>query len=937
MNNFKILTTAIVLLLCNYMQSQVILNGKIDNLSELSLKKTVYTVTKDGIKLGTDITVPMFRDSITTLITIGTSSYPVVIIPKNTQYVVYDTVAFGPKSMSLPTVFTRTPYNKSSDSFGSSLFPFLGYNYALQDMRGCYSSEGVYYPMFSDSWQKAPYMSGAFMPMDLNPTTSLSNSMFHSDGSEAVMYLADSLKRIFDYNLDGVMDTMPYTNRKIGMYGASALGNTQYQALSNISFTNTNNPIKCLMPIVATNEHFNTTLFHNGVYLTSLANGWITGQIYSVVNDALSGSDLSISNNIHSPADYGYTNKATLAKEIIDWNFANPIMGGPSGSHPSSMWRAVMDASKAPIDASGNSNAAGTLSRYKNLNKPTYHLTGWWDIFINGQIETFNKMRKENPGSKQKLVIGPWTHQRISSDSVGDVKYPSNVSDVLGLDYDRMASVSFTGTTNIVEDLFNSELVAWYRENLGGEPFFFIPESHKWQLIGTDSIRVPAKNYFAPYHQFINYLGGKSTLANLPIEIKMGTIITPIAYSLPVLTTPVFALTNSITPKPLSYFTNVKDVRMYITGPTNDPVNANVGNYWIESDSIPFVQGTSMQKYYLHTSGVLNQNAPVINEGTLSYVNDPDNPVITVGGNNMTVRTPSGLKNSQGSMNLAHSDYVNFTMNRTDVLKFETASLTDTLRIIGFPKANIRAKANHLIQPTNKTDFDVFVRVLDVYPDGREMFITEGAINARNKDYAKSIHDNAINDNILPANVDTNQFYNFEFNMLPIGHVFGKNHKLKILISSSNFPKYQSNPHIPLETNEFFRYFPDSAYTYNYLGNVFTAKPSNIVFEISNTNPSFITLPQNTSIPNSVNTVSKVEPQVSIYPNPSTGLFYCLFNQVTSGTVKLFDITGKLMFQNSFYNKELINLNLDSYNNGVYFLEITTDNHSKSTTKLIKM
>ena len=179
-----------------------------------------------------------------------------------------------------------------------------------------------------------------------------------------------------------------------------------------------------------------------------------------------------------------------------------------------------------------------------------------------------------------------------------------------------------------------------------------------------------------PYHQFINYLGGKNGLTNLPIEIKIGTVVTPISYSLPALTIPLFTLTNSIIPKPLSYFSNKKDVRMYITGPTNDPINSSVGNYWIESDSLPFVQGTSMQKYYLHTSGVLNQTAPIINEGTLSYVNDPDNPVITVGGNNMTVLTPSGLKNSQGSMNLAHSDYVNYTMNRTDVLKFETPLLT---------------------------------------------------------------------------------------------------------------------------------------------------------------------------------------------------------------------------------------------------------------------
>src|SRR5690554_7646862 len=74
------------------------------------------------------------------------------------------------------------------------------------------------------------------------------------------------------------------------MFGASALGNSQYQALSDMPFTEAN-PLKCIMPIVATNEHYNIILFHNGVYRNSLTTGWITGQITDNVHDSLNGVD----------------------------------------------------------------------------------------------------------------------------------------------------------------------------------------------------------------------------------------------------------------------------------------------------------------------------------------------------------------------------------------------------------------------------------------------------------------------------------------------------------------------------------------------------------------------------------------------------------------------------------------------------------------------
>src|SRR5680860_462184 len=173
-------------------------NGVIDDVNELFSKETTYTLTKDGIKLATDIYIPVMQDCVVTDIVFGPNTYPIQLIPKYTQYVLYDTTNITKENYRLPIVLTRTPYGKEDDGNGGNLFPILGYIYAVQDMRGRYSSEGVYFPMFSDAWNKYDYYPNNTIPMDLYPSSSLSNALHHSDGSEAIFYLNDSLMRSFD-------------------------------------------------------------------------------------------------------------------------------------------------------------------------------------------------------------------------------------------------------------------------------------------------------------------------------------------------------------------------------------------------------------------------------------------------------------------------------------------------------------------------------------------------------------------------------------------------------------------------------------------------------------------------------------------------------------------------------------------------------------------
>lgn len=82
----------------------------------------------------------------------------------------------------------RTPYNKNNDNTGS-LMAILGYMGVVQDMRGRFSSEGVYIPMYPDGWKKTPYYSWA-TPLDVSSNQSANEQ---EDGVNSINSIANTL------------------------------------------------------------------------------------------------------------------------------------------------------------------------------------------------------------------------------------------------------------------------------------------------------------------------------------------------------------------------------------------------------------------------------------------------------------------------------------------------------------------------------------------------------------------------------------------------------------------------------------------------------------------------------------------------------------------------------------------------------------------------
>ncbi len=410
------------------------------------------------------------------------------------------------------------------------------------------------------------------------------------------------------------------------------------------------------------------------------------------------------------------------------------------------------------------------------------------------------------------------------------------------------------------------------------------------------------------YTEFLNFLSGHAGLDSISFVLSTNGITISSSINIPLLETPLITM-DKLASIPMTDFRQVPNVRLYVAGPPE------AGNYWFETDSFPFSRDIIREKLYFHEQQKLFTQKPDLDEGFSNFIHDPEDPVFTVGGGNMITQTPMGDRRNQGQMNLADPLLAPLTMTRDDVLFFESNVLSDTFSIIGFPVANLFASSNPTENHSDLTSTDFFVRILDVYPDGAEYFVVEGAINARARDYAKQLATGEEDPNIPFTNIESDRIYEYNFKMMPIAYTFGRGHKIKVLISSSNHPRYQSNPNLPLEKNSFFRWQP---------GDELPSRKSMQTIYYSKEHPSSIELPvykDQFKLPlstpkNSAQTIS----QIRIFPNPAN-VFVYIESGGTDNTLEVFTLSGKKMMSANFNASHTINV--ESWNPGIYILRVT--------------
>jgi predicted acyl esterase len=189
----KILLSIVVAGAALQAQAQAVLNGKIDNFSELTTVVSEEFVMPDGVKLMTDLYLPLLQDCLMVPINIdipsqlggGTQEFSLELIPRGKQFLIYETVNGlpNPNPQQLPMILSRTPYDKGDQNAEEgAVIGLLGYVYAKQDMRGRYTSGGVYLPLMSDSYNKNAYHPNYKHVLDKTPFNDARNGNRHEDG-----------------------------------------------------------------------------------------------------------------------------------------------------------------------------------------------------------------------------------------------------------------------------------------------------------------------------------------------------------------------------------------------------------------------------------------------------------------------------------------------------------------------------------------------------------------------------------------------------------------------------------------------------------------------------------------------------------------------------------------------------------------------------------
>jgi predicted acyl esterase len=206
-------------------------------------------------------------------------------------------------------------------------------------------------------------------------------------------------------------------------------------------------------------------------------------------------------------------------------------------------------------------------------------------------------------------------------------------------------------------------------------------------------------------------------------------------------------------------------VTYYVMGDISDPEAP--GNVWRTAERWPPVP-TEPTPFYLHAERTLSRAKPGRAE-PLRYTYDPNDPVPTVGGPELTI--PAGPKDQRT------------IESRPDVLVFTSEPLAEPLEITG----PVRAK---LWVASDAPDTDFFVRLCDVYPDGRSFNICEGRLRAR---FRESFSRETL---LKPGEVSQ-----VDVDLWSTSIIFNKGHRLRVHVTSSSAPGFDPNPN----TGEPFR------------------------------------------------------------------------------------------------------------------------------------
>lgn len=298
---------------------------------------------------------------------------------------------------------------------------------------------------------------------------------------------------------------------------------------------------------------------------------------------------------------------------------------------------------------------------------------------------------------------------------------------------------------------------------------------------------------------------------------------------------------------------------------------------WMSSNATTIDEPMS-DVLYLAQNNLLQLNT---SSGQTGFTSDPSNPSPTLGGPTLS----NGL--DQGPY-----DQISLE-SRNDVITFQTGVLYADASITGRVVLD-------LFVSSDQPDCDVVVRMVDSYPDGRDMLINDGTHRMRFRTgYTQ-------NDETF---MTPGQVYPVQVSLPFTDYTWQAGHRIKIYVSGNSATRWNVN-------------LQDGGTMYQSgTGNV-----ASITIHHDSNYPSKITLPGNNA---SLGVPEHTESTIMVYPNPADA--FITISGIDMPQYALIDIQGKTV-----KNGTGTTINTDSVAPGLYILNVTTEQSNKQFHIVIK-
>ena len=189
-------------------------------------------------------------------------------------------------------------------------------------------------------------------------------------------------------------------------------------------------------------------------------------------------------------------------------------------------------------------------------------------------------------------------------------------------------------------------------------------------------------------------------------------------------------------------------------------------NEWRNEQEWPLSRALQTE-FYLHSDGSANTPAGdgsltvdvPQNEPSDNYSYDPRDPVMTLFHNE--------------SQDEPHDQRV--LDHRRDVLIYQTEPLDSPIEVTGVPQITLYASSS-------ARDTDFTAKLIDVYPDGFSQDLCYGIVRARFREGFDT-----------PKLLEPGVVYEYNIELMPTSNLFQKGHRIRVDISSSDFPNFDRN------------------------------------------------------------------------------------------------------------------------------------------------